>query len=202
MKSKLRLFEITSKKRWLNIKNRVLDHPDFHPTLPIPAPPSPPAPPARILSFLFSLVSNKVGSPPHALQPPWAGHDELSQSTLSISAFKVGVPPLSVLLSTTILLHPQFSDARRDPTRAPWAAPWPRWAGPPSLHHCRIFTRYQIAGQGHLLPVNDGKAMKNIYLCQRPESRKSLSQFHQSRNHHLWTCNQLEVQKVVEQIFI
>ena len=120
MKSKLRLFEITSKKRWLNIKNRVLDHPDFHPTLPIPAPPSPPAPPARILSFLFSLVSNKVGSPPHALQPPWAGHDELSQSTLSISAFKVGVPPLSVLLSTTILLHPQFSDARRDPTRAPW----------------------------------------------------------------------------------
>ena len=141
MKSKLRLFEITSKKRWLNIKNRVLDHPDFHPTLSIPAPPSPPAPPARILSFLFSLVSNKVGSPPHALQPPWAGHDELSQSTLSISAFKVGVPPLSVLLSTTILLHPQFSDTRRDPTRAPWAAPWPRWAGPPSLHHCRIFTR-------------------------------------------------------------
>ena len=94
VKSKLRLFKITSKKRWLNIKNRVLDHPDFHPTLPIPAPPSPPAPPARILSFLFSLVSNKVGSPPHALQPPWAGHDELSQSTLSISAFKVGVPPL------------------------------------------------------------------------------------------------------------
>ena len=37
----------------------------------------------------------------------------------------------------------------------------------------------------------------NIYLCQRPESRKSLSQFHQSRNHHLWTCNQLQVQKVV-----
>ena len=37
----------------------------------------------------------------------------------------------------------------------------------------------------------------NLYLCQRPESRKSLSQFHQSRNHHLWTCNQLQVQKVV-----
>ena len=29
------------------------------------------------------------------------------------------------------------------------------------MHHCRIFTIYQIAGQGHLLPVNDGKAMKN-----------------------------------------